>query len=96
LFLLGLFLNIDAILNKPMADVHERMPVGDDLRAALLCQSGPFGKHARLCKAQELGDWEAVEHFEGQCGIEARDVSRIYLEAVDKVFRSMQTLLEES
>ncbi|WP_312523499.1 HDOD domain-containing protein [Anaerospora sp.] len=72
-FLLGLLSLIDALLDRPLADILAELPVTSDVRAALLGASGLFQDIYQLSLAYEQGNWQAVVIYAGQLNIaEAR------------------------
>ena len=78
-----------------MAEIVGQLPVGEEIRQALLSQEGELGDHCRLCKAQERGDWEQVLELSDLLAVDPRDTANLYLQAVETVFRSMQNLTSE-
>src|SRR6185437_1030113 len=59
LFTLGLFSVIDALMDTPMQDVVESLPLADDMRDALVHRSGPLGALLDAAAAREQGDTRA-------------------------------------
>ncbi len=60
-FLVGLLSRMDALLGLPMAEVLDRLPVNDDIKAALLEGTGPYATLLVLADAYESGDWALVD-----------------------------------
>jgi c-di-GMP phosphodiesterase len=56
LFTLGLFSVIDALMDTPMQDVVESLPLADDMRDALVHRSGPLGALLEAAAARERGE----------------------------------------
>lgn len=72
-FLLGLLSLIDALLDRPLADILVELPVTPDVRDALLGTAGLFQDIYQLSLAYEQGNWQAVIIYAGQLNIaEAR------------------------
>lgn len=72
-FLLGLLSLIDALLDRPLADILAELPVTSDVRSALLGAPGLFQDIYQLSLAYEQGNWQAVVIYAGQLNIaEAR------------------------
>jgi len=72
-FLLGLLSLIDALLDRPLADILAELPVTPDVRAALLGTAGLFQDIYQLSLAYEQGNWQAVIVYASQLNIaEAR------------------------
>jgi EAL and modified HD-GYP domain-containing signal transduction protein len=60
-FLVGLLSRMDRLLGLPMEQVLERLPVSQDVRAALLEGTGPHAAILALADAYENADWTLVE-----------------------------------
>lgn len=72
-FLVGLLSLIDALLDRPLADIMAELPVTPDVRAALLGTAGLFQDIYQLSLAYEQGNWQAVIIYAGKLHIaEAR------------------------
>ena len=63
LFLLGLLSLIDAMLEMPMADVLEKVPLDRETKAVLLGQPSPLRPVFQLMLAHESGEWEAASQL---------------------------------
>ena len=56
LFTLGLFSVIDALMDMPMQDAVESLPLADDMRDALIHRHGPMGELLDTATARETGE----------------------------------------
>ncbi len=77
-FIVGVLSGLDLVLGIPMSAVTERLPLADDLRAALVDHTGPLGTILDAVLAYERGDDDAVE----AAPFDAFSLSRAYLSAV--------------
>jgi EAL and modified HD-GYP domain-containing signal transduction protein len=59
-FTVGLFSTLDALLNAPMERIVKKLPLGDELQAALLEGKGPMAEALRCTLAYERGAWGSV------------------------------------
>ncbi|MES2521489.1 MAG: HDOD domain-containing protein [Gemmatimonadota bacterium] len=80
-FLVGLLSRLDMLLGEPIEQVVTRMPVSDDVRAALLEGTGPHAHVLALAKAYESGQWAVVDECLSAIGAELRDLAPMYGEA---------------
>lgn len=78
-FTLGLFSVLDALLDMPLAEILEQIPLAAELKAALLHQQGQAGNLLKCILAYEQGVWEQVEYR----GLEPDHILGSYLEAVN-------------
>lgn len=81
LFLLGLFSRMDAILDRPLADVLTELPLDPDVRAALVESCGPLHPPYASVLAYEAGDWGALAHAAGDA-LREMAVADAYREAI--------------
>jgi len=59
LFLLGMFSMLDAIMDKPMVEILEDIPIAPDIRDALLGKQNWYREILNIAIRYERGDWEA-------------------------------------
>lgn len=59
-FTVGLFSTLDALLDAPMQTLMDTLPLADDVRRALIEQTGPAGELLQTVISYERGDWESA------------------------------------
>jgi c-di-GMP-related signal transduction protein len=82
LFLLGLLSLIDAMLEMPMAEVLEKIPLDHETKAVLLGQPSVLGPVFRLMLAHESGDWTAAAQLSASMRLNSDDVAGDYWQAL--------------
>ena len=82
LFLMGLFSSLDALMHRPMEEVLNDLPIPDEVRNALLTKDGLFGEFYKLILDYEKGDWDKVTKYGEHMGLECKNISKSYLDAV--------------
>jgi c-di-GMP-related signal transduction protein len=82
LFLLGLLSLMDAILEIPMAQVLEHVPLDQESKSVLLGGASPLRPLYQLMLAQESGEWEASSELVHQLGLVESEVAESYWEAM--------------
>ncbi|MCP3905595.1 MAG: HDOD domain-containing protein [Planctomycetes bacterium] len=78
LFAMGMLSVIDALVDQPLAEVLDGMPVSDEVRAALLGGSSRLRPVFDLALAMERGDWEAMASTADGIGVAEMDVLEAY------------------
>lgn len=82
-FTVGLFSVLDALLDRPMQELLTSLPLREDLKWALLTQSGDLGKLLRCIFAYEQGNWQdAIWSELPALSVNEDEVLAAYLEAV--------------
>jgi EAL and modified HD-GYP domain-containing signal transduction protein len=83
LFLMGLLSLMDAILEVPMTDVLDRVPVDFEMKQVLLSRPGKLRPIYQLMLAQESGEWQASTELAAHLGLSDAEVSEFYWQAVE-------------
>lgn len=81
LFLLGLLSMIDAMLEMPMADVLDRVPLDHETKAVLLGKPSALRPIFQLILAHESGEWEAAEQLSATLHLDSEEVAGYYWRA---------------
>lgn len=81
-FLIGLLSLVDAIMEMPLFDILEQLPLKSDLKEALLGASNPFHDILRLLAYYEKGNWDMVIKLCDEKGMAYELVNTLYLEAI--------------
>lgn len=81
LFLLGLLSLIDAMLEMPMSEVLERIPLDQPTKAVLLGQPSALRPVFQLMLAHESGEWEAASSLSESLHLDPQDVAGMYWQA---------------
>lgn len=62
-FLTGMFSLLGSLLDQPLSDVIEDIPVDEDIKLALTSRKGVLGYLLSMCIAYEQADWELAERY---------------------------------
>jgi c-di-GMP-related signal transduction protein len=81
LFLLGLLSLIDAMLEMPMEEVLEKLPLDHETKAVLLGQPSLLRPVYQLMLARESGEWVASAELSRGMHLDADDVAGFYWQA---------------
>ena len=84
LFLTGLFSQLDAIMQRPLGEILEQVPMADDVRQALVEGTGRMRHVLDGVIAYERGDWAAVTEVAAALSLEPERVPETYLQAVKR------------
>ncbi len=69
-FTMGLFSLVDALLNKPLADILKLLPLPEAVQEALLGRENAFFRLLELARACERGDWPMIQTYAKRMDIE--------------------------
>lgn len=83
LFTVGLFSMIDALLDMPMEEVLKELPLGEDIKNALMGRPSPIKRYLDLARAYEHGSWNLVKEISESLGINEQELPKCYGEAIE-------------
>ncbi|MBU8920594.1 MAG: HDOD domain-containing protein [Bacteroidales bacterium] len=78
-FMVGLFSVLEAMLKRPMKDILELLPLGHNVKAAILDNEGVLGETLEYVLDYEHWNWENFE----DSSFKAEKLNDAYLEALD-------------
>jgi c-di-GMP-related signal transduction protein len=81
LFLLGLLSMLDVILEMPIADILDKIPLDAETKAVLRGEASPLRPIYQLMLAHESGEWEAVRDLCETLHLEPDPVAALYWQA---------------
>ena len=82
LFLMGLFSLLGAMLDMPMVDIMERLPLPVNIKNALIDRSGPYYPYLSTIIAYENGDWKNCQHLLAEINVSPKDMLRSYMDSL--------------
>ena len=79
--MLGMMSMMDAILEIPMSEVLEKIPLEQETKTVLLGGDGPVCPIYRLMLAQEAGDWPRARSLAAQLHISESEAGELWWQA---------------
>lgn len=78
-FTVGLFSTMDAIMDQPMQDVLEQLPLKQAVSDAILSYEGNLGRALQATIAYERGEWDELE----DSTVDSEIIVNVYVEALN-------------
>lgn len=89
-FMVGLFSTLNAFLKISMLDIVDKLPVSDEIRIALVDQSGSMGKALFIVKSLEQGNTQLISMGYEHLGM--MEVSSDYMKANGWAYQTLASL----
>ena len=83
LFLMGLFSMIDAIIDRPMAEILDELSISEDIKVALSGGENRFRDVYETILAYEKGDWEQFSVLATKLGLDEAEVPNFHFNSVE-------------
>jgi EAL and modified HD-GYP domain-containing signal transduction protein len=81
-FLVGLLSVLDALLDQPMPEILEELPLNQELKDALMQYPTPLGWVYSLVLAYERMDWQTVSKLANLLGVPENELAVYYERSV--------------
>jgi EAL and modified HD-GYP domain-containing signal transduction protein len=94
LYFAGMFSLLDAVMDRPLEQALEFLPMEEDVKAALLGEVNPMRRFLDYALAYEVGDWEALADRGTGVALPETESPELYLSAVQYAAWSMQAASE--
>lgn len=83
IFIMEMFSNIDVLLDMPMKEVLERLPISKDVKMALLGEKNIFKIIHELIKAYFEGNWNLFSIYAKALNLKESDLPEDYISALE-------------
>ncbi|PSV28898.1 MULTISPECIES: EAL and HDOD domain-containing protein [unclassified Photobacterium] len=81
-FLTGLFSLLDSLLDQPLEELIELLPLSEQVKLALTKRAGPLGAILNLTDAYDQANWPLVKKYSAALKINESSIADYYLESV--------------
>ena len=84
-YMLGMFSTLNHLINAPIDEILEEVPIDDSIKAALIHREGRCGTLYNLVLSYETADWEAINRYAEELGIPSQVLTVVYFTCVEDV-----------
>ncbi len=83
MMMVGILSVIDGLVDKPMEEIVEELPLKDEVKKALLLQEGHYTKSFKMVLNFEKGLFEEAKEYYEELKIPIEKISQLYYEAIE-------------
>ncbi|WP_313583624.1 EAL and HDOD domain-containing protein [Lacrimispora sp.] len=84
-YMMGMFSTLQYMIDAPLEEILEEVPVAQEIKDALLKQEGVCGSLYKLILSYENADWKAVKSLSNELGIPSSLLAQTYMDCVETV-----------
>ena len=84
-YLMGMFSTLNYLVDAPLEEILEEVPVADEIKAALIRKEGRCGKLYELVLSYETANWNAITTYAEELGIPNQVITNIYFTCMEDV-----------
>lgn len=93
-YLMGMFSTLGKLMQTPLADVLAQIPIGDEIKAALISHEGRAGMLYDTVICYENAEWKKMNELADELGIPREMISEKYCECVQSVNNTWSQLMQ--
>lgn len=90
LYLLGMLSLLDALLETSMDRILRNLPLGNEMKEALLGEGGPLSPALEMIRALEACDWQRCEPLRQAAGVSESDIAAMYVDSLHWAAKSLE------
>lgn len=83
LFLMGMFSQMDAFLDRPMSEIMSKLPISDNVKEALLGGEGRLRDVYELTVSYERAHWSQFSRFVSRLRLDEAETPRLFLQSLE-------------
>lgn len=95
-YLMGMLSTLNCLVDAPMEEILQQIPVRDEVRDALLYRKGRCGLLYDLALSYERADWGRIDQLAGELEIPTNLLTSLYFSCMDEVNRIWNELTQMS
>ena len=84
-YLMGMFSTLHHLIDAPLEEILNEIPIADEIKAALLQKEGRCGVLYNLVLSYETADWTAINQYAAELGIPSQVMTSIYFICMENV-----------
>ena len=84
-YLLGMFSTLNHLVDAPLEEILDELPVAEDIKTALLTKEGRCGTLYQLVLSYEAANWDAINALAAELGIADNLLTSIYFTCMENV-----------
>lgn len=84
-YLLGMFSTLEYMIDAPMEEILQDIPIVEEVKEALVSRKGPAGRLYELILSYEKAEWTEIKVIAEELGLHTNEMAQIYMECVEEV-----------
>lgn len=84
-YLLGMFSTLEYMIDAPIEEILQDIPIVEEVKAALISKEGEAGKLYELILCYENAEWKEITRLAEELGLQTNVMAQLYMECVEEV-----------
>lgn len=84
-YLMGMFSTLEYMIDAPMVEILEDIPIVEEVKTALVTREGKAGRLYELILCYEKAEWAEIKEIAEELGLKTNEMAQIYMDCVEEV-----------
>lgn len=84
-YLMGMFSTLEYMIDAPMVEILEDIPIVEEVKTALVTREGQAGRLYELILCYEKAEWAEIKEIAEELGLKTNEMAQIYMDCVEEV-----------
>ncbi len=84
-YLMGMFSTLNYMIDAPMEEILNEIPIIDKVKDALISKEGKAGRLYELILCYENAEWSAIKVIAEELGLRSNELAQAYMDCVEEV-----------
>ena len=91
-----MFSTIDALVDAPVKEVINEIPISEDVKTAIVSKEGRCGTLLKLVISYEKADWKNITIFAQELNVPMDMLAQIYFDCVEQVNEVWKNIVNQT
>ncbi len=92
-YLMGMLSTLNYLIDAPLVEILEEIPISDEIKEALLEKKGKYGAMYALILCYENADWANLDLYANELNIASEVLTTTYFECVEEAERTWREIV---
>ncbi len=84
-YLMGMFSTLEYMIDAPMVEILEDIPIVEEVKTALVTREGKAGRLYELILCYEKAEWAEIKEIAEELGLKTNEMAQVYMDCVEEV-----------
>lgn len=84
-YLMGMFSTLEYMIDAPMVEILEDIPIVEEVKTALVTKEGKAGRLYELILCYEKAEWAEIKEIAEELGLKTNEMAQVYMDCVEEV-----------
>ncbi len=95
-YLMGILSTLDVLVDAPIEEIIEEIPLNENVKEALINHSGSAGTLLKLVLSYEKADWKKIKQYASELDMRTDSLAQVYFDCLEQVNIVWESIINSS